>query len=124
VCRNLVLLFLLSSLLGHTSSAQRNQDGRFDHVDDSQGKQVTACFMTDRNRYHSDYFDFSYSLPDGFVDETEQFKNRIQAIPGPGPHPDPGRFVLLHAEKRPNESVDSVGGITVTVDALSRYPKG
>ena len=124
MCRNLVLMFLLLSLLGHTSSAQKKQDGRFDQLDDSQGKQVTAGFMTDGNRYHSDYFDFSYSLPDGFVDETEQFKNRIQAVQWPGPHPDPGRFVLLHAEKRPSQSADPVGAITVTVDALSRYLEG
>jgi hypothetical protein len=124
VCRNLILLFLLLSLFPHASSAQSNQDGRFDHVDDGQGNQVTAGSVADGNRYHSDYFDFTYSLPDGFVDETEQFKSRIQALPGPGPHPDPGSFVLLHAEKRPNESAAPVGEITLTVDALSRYPKG
>jgi hypothetical protein len=121
VCRNLVLLFLLLFLFDHANSAQSNQDGRLDHVDDSQGNKVTAGLVVDGNRYHSDYFDFTYSLPDGFVDETEAFKNRIQALPGV--HPDPSSFVLFHAEKRPNESAAPVGEITLTVDPLSRYPE-
>jgi len=122
VCRNLVLSFLLLSMFDHTNSAQSNQDRRFDHADDIQGNQVTAGFVADGSRYHSDYFDFTYSLPDGFVDKTEGFKSRIQALPRR--HPDPNRFVLLHAEKRPNESAAPVGEITLTVDALSRYPDG
>ena len=119
MCRNLVLVLLLLSVLDHTSSAQSDQEGRFEHLYDSQWKQVTAGFITHGNRYHSDYFDFTYSLPGGFVDETEQFKSRIKALPRS--HSDPGRFVLLHAEKRSNESAEPVGAITVTVASLSGY---
>jgi len=117
-CRNLVLLFLLLSLLDHTSSEQSNQDGSFDHVNDTHWN---AGFMTDGNRYHSDYFDFTYSLPDDFVDETEQFKSRIRALSAGHGRDWP---VLLHAVKRPNESADSVSEITVTVDPLGRYTGG
>lgn len=122
MCRNLVLLFLVLSLFDHANPAQNNQDRRFDHVDDIQGNQVTAGSVADGNRYHSDYFDFTYSLPDGFVDKTEAFKSRIQGLPRL--HPDPSSFVLLHAEKRTNESSAPVGEITLTVDSLSRYPDG
>jgi len=122
MCRYWVLMVLVLSLLDGAVSAQSNQQEKLDHSDGSQGIQVGAGCMTDGNRYHSDYFDFTYSLPDGFVEGTEQYKSVIRALPGA--HPDPDRFVLLHAEKRSNESADPVGGITVTVDALSRYPKG
>jgi len=106
-------VFLLLSLLDHTSSEQSNQDGRFDHVDGTQWKQITAGFMTDGNRYHSEYFDFTYSLPDGFVDDTEPYKSRVRALPDG--HPDPDWSVLLHAVKRPNKRADPVGEITVNV---------
>ena|GEM_PF-4474934 len=122
MCRNVVLLFLLLSLFDHANSAQSNQGRGLDHVEGVQGNQVTAGFVADGNRYHSDYFDFTYSLPNGFVDKTEGFKSRIQALPRL--HPDPSSFVLFHAERRPNESAAPVGEITLTVDPLSRYPDG
>lgn len=108
--RYLVLMMVLLSLLDHANSAQ------------SQGKQAAAGSTTDGSRYHSDYFDFTYSLPDGFVEGTEQYRSLIRALPGA--HPDPDTFVLLSAGKRSNEGADPVDAITVTVDALSRYPKG
>ena len=49
----------------HADSAQSNHEGRFDHSDLSQGKQVAGT------RYRSDYFNFTHSLPSGFVQGTE-----------------------------------------------------
>jgi len=69
-----VLLFLLLSLFDHANSAQNNQDRRLDHVDDIQGNQVTAGFVADGIRYHSDYFDFTYSLPDVSLTKQKDLK--------------------------------------------------
>ena len=122
VCRYWVLIVLVLSLLDHAVSAQSNQQEKLDHSDASQGKQVAAGSTTDGNRYQSDYFDFTYSLPDGLVEGTEQYRSGIRALPGA--HPNPDTFILLHADERANGSADPIGGITIMVDRLSRYPKG
>jgi hypothetical protein len=122
MCRCWFLIVLALSLLDVAVSAQTNQQEKLDPSDGSQGIQVAAGSTTDGRKYHSDYFEFTYSLPDGFVEGTEQYRSRIRALPHHPPDPD--KFVLLHAEKRANETADPVGQITVTVDALSRYPKG
>lgn len=121
MCRYWVLVALGLFLLDGAISAQSNEQEKLDHSDGGQEIQVGAG-RTDGSRYHSDYFDFTYHLPDGFFEGTEQYKSRIRALPHHPPDPD--KFVLLHAEKRSNESENPVGGITVTVDALARYPKG
>jgi hypothetical protein len=73
VCRYWVLMVLVLSLLDGAVSAQSNQQEKLDPLDGSQGIQVTAGLTTDGRRYHSDYFGFTYSLPDGLVDRTEQY---------------------------------------------------
>lgn len=122
VSRNLVLVFLLLALLDQASSAQSNQEGRVGDLDGGQLKQVTSVFVTGGNRYHSDYFDFTYSLPHDFVDNTEQYKSLLRGLPYSPPF-DRGELVLLSAEKRTNESADPVAVIMVTVEPLSRYPE-
>jgi hypothetical protein len=115
-------MVLVLSLLDVAVPAQTNQREKPNPSDGNQGIRVAAGSTTDGRKYHSDYFEFTYSLPDGFVEGTKQYRSRIRALPHH--HPDPDGFVLLHAEKRSNETADPVGQITVTVDALSRYPKG
>jgi hypothetical protein len=122
VCRYWVLMVLVLSLLDGAVSAQGNQQEKLDPSDGSQETQVAAGSTTDGRRYHSDYFDFTYSLPDGLVERTEQYRSHIRALPGP--HPDPNTFILLVADERVEGGADPIGSIIVTVDRLSRYTMG
>jgi hypothetical protein len=122
MCRYWVLMILVLSLLDGTVSAQNNQQEKLDPSDESQGIQVGAGSTTDGRRYHSDYFDFTYSLPDGFVEKTEQYRSRVRAFPGL--HPDPNTFILLVADERVEGGADPTRSIMVTVDRLSRYTMG
>ena len=117
-----VLMVLVLSLLYGTVSAQSNQQERLDHSDGSQGIQVGAGSTTDGRRYHSDYFNFTYSLPDGLVEGTERYRSKIRALPGH--HPDPNTFILLFADEPAEGGADPIGSILVTVDRLSRYAMG
>jgi hypothetical protein len=78
-------MVLVLSLLDGAISAQSNQQEKLDHSDGSQGIEVGAGSTTDGRRYHSDYFDFTYSLPDGFVEGTEWARSKIRALPGSHP---------------------------------------
>jgi len=122
VCRYWVPMVLVLSLLDGAVSAQSNQREKLDPSDGSQGIQVTAGFTTDGRRYHSDYFGFTYSLPDGLVDRTEQYRSKLRPLPGP--HPDPNEFILLAADERMGRGPDPICSIVVTVDRLSRYTVG
>ena len=120
--RNWVLLVLMLSLLDGAVSAQSNQQEGLDHAEGSQGIQVGAGSTTDGKRYHSDYFDFTYSLPDRLVEGTEGYRSKVRALPGA--HPDPNTFILLFAEEPAEDGADPTASILVTVDRLSRYTMG
>jgi len=80
---------------------------------------VGAGSTTDGRRYHSDYFDFTYSLPDRLVEGTEWCRSKVRALPGA--HPDPNTFILLFADEPAEGGSDSIASILVTVDKLSGY---
>lgn len=122
MCRYWVLVVLALSLLDGTASAQSSQQEKLDHSDGSQGIQVGAGSTTDGRRYHSDYFDFTYSLPDRLVEGTEGYRSKVRALPGA--HPDPNTFILLFADEPAEGGADPIASILVTVDRLSRYTMG
>jgi hypothetical protein len=119
MCRYWVLMVLVLSLLDGAVSAQSNQQENLDHSDGTQGIQVGAGSTTDGRRYHSDYFDFTYSLPDRLVEGTEWCRSKVRALPGA--HPDPNTFILLFADEPAEGGSDSIASILVTVDKLSGY---
>ena len=115
-------VFVLS-VLSLAVAAQSNQQKQPDHSDPSRGKQVDAGFTTGGKSYHSDYFEFTYSLPDGFVEGTEEYRQGIMKQLGMT-HPDADSFVLFHADRQRAPNGDPTGGITIMADNLSGYPKG
>jgi hypothetical protein len=120
MCRYWVLIVFVLSLLDGAVSAQSNQQEN-PTSDGGQEIKVGAGSMTDGRRYHSDYFDLTYSLPDGFEERTEEYRSRIRALPG---HHDPTTFLLLVADERVEDGADPIGSIVVTVDRLIRYTLG
>jgi hypothetical protein len=88
----------------------------------SQRDTVDAGSTTDGNNYHSNYFNFTYHLPDGFVTGTEQYRQGIEELSGV--HGSTDTFILLHAEQRLAPDAGVNAAITIMADRLSRYPKG
>jgi len=119
MCRKSVLAFLLLSSID-ASSGQSTQSGRLDEAA-SPWKQIAAVRMTRGGCYRSDYFNFTYCLPDHFVNRTEDFKNEYRALRQKY-HADLSTSpILLHAQMPPEESAESGVEITITADTLSRY---
>jgi hypothetical protein len=120
VSRYWVLMVLALSLLDGAVSAQSDQQEKLDPPDGSQGIQVGAGSTTDGRRYHSDYFNFTYSLPDGFIERTEWARSKMRAFPGS--HPE---CILLFVDEPAEGGADPNGPkILVTFDRLSRYTIG
>ena len=80
--------------------------------------------MTKGNRYHSDYFNFTYSLPHRFIDGTGHFKTEFRALRNYHGHPDPSSFILLFAAERSKKDADPKDWILIQIDDLSRYKLG
>jgi hypothetical protein len=119
---HLATVFALSASVVALAPGGNQQNNKSTHSDISRGKSVDAGFTTGGKSYHSDYFDFTYSLPDGFVEGTEQYRQGVLKLPNV--HPNADTFILFHCDKRPTPSADPTAGITVMADRLSRYPKG
>jgi hypothetical protein len=120
-CYHLATAFVLSAFVVALAS-QGNQPNMPANSGVSRGSTVNAGSTTGGKSYHSDYFDFTYSLPDGFVDGTEKYRERVLMLPGV--HPNPDTFILFHGDERPAPSADPTAGVTVMADRLSQYPKG
>lgn len=120
-CYHLATMFVLSAFVVALTS-EGNQQNKPTHSDTSRGNTVDAGSTTGGKSYHNDYFDFTYSVPDRFVESTEQYRQGILKLPGV--HPNEDTFILFHGDERPTPSADPTAGITVMADRLSRYPKG
>jgi hypothetical protein len=120
-CYHLATVFVLS-VFGIALAPEGGQQNRASYPDRNQGDAVDAGSTTDGTSYHSNYFDFTYSLPDGLVEGTEQYRQRILKLPGV--HPNADTFILFHGDQRPGPAADPTAGVTVMADRLSQYPKG
>jgi len=114
----LVVLFAYGIALSH-EGRQQNTTGQ---SGTSQRNTVDAGATTTGNNYHSDYFNFTYHLPDGFVAGTEQYRQSIEKLSGV--HSSADTFILLHAEQQLAPDAGVNGALTIMADRLSRYPKG
>lgn len=76
----------------------------------------------DGRSYHSDYFNFTYSLPDGFSEGTERYRQGILKQTGIRQSTD--TFILFHADRQLTPNGEPTGGLTIMADNLSGYPKG
>lgn len=97
------------------------QQDKTAHSEMSWKPRVESGSMDGRS-YHSDYFNFTYSLPDGFTEGTERYRQGILKQTGIPQSND--TFILFHADRQLTPSGEPTGGITIMADRMAGYPKG